>query len=91
MFGIDFHSRLHLILPTSYLSPRSLVYRSLLARRIINMQSNIKSRNLCDLSLSEKSKSIAFYIDNREEMVSQMFASLHRRELYELLPENLKV
>ncbi|VDM20684.1 unnamed protein product [Wuchereria bancrofti] len=37
-----------------------------------------------------KLKSIAFYIDNREEMVRHMFASLHRRELYELLPENLK-
>uniref|UniRef100_A0A0R3RWN0 Retrotransposon protein n=1 Tax=Elaeophora elaphi TaxID=1147741 RepID=A0A0R3RWN0_9BILA len=43
-----------------------------------------------DLRPEEKLKSIAFYIDNREEMVRHMFASLHRRELYELLPENLK-
>ncbi|EJW82052.1 hypothetical protein WUBG_07039 [Wuchereria bancrofti] len=42
------------------------------------------------VQLSGKLKSIAFYIDNREEMVRHMFASLHRRELYELLPENLK-
>ncbi|CAG9530642.1 unnamed protein product [Cercopithifilaria johnstoni] len=38
----------------------------------------------------EKLNSIAFYIDNREEMVRHMFASLHRKELYELLPKILK-
>ncbi|VIO94151.1 Uncharacterized protein BM_BM10092 [Brugia malayi] len=42
------------------------------------------------LHSEEKLKSISFYIDNREEMVRHMFASLHKRELYELLPENLK-
>ncbi|KAM3719314.1 Caspase activity and apoptosis inhibitor [Dirofilaria immitis] len=43
-----------------------------------------------DSRSKEKLKSIASYIDNREVMVRYMFASLHKRELYELLPENLK-
>uniref|UniRef100_A0A1I7VX35 Uncharacterized protein n=1 Tax=Loa loa TaxID=7209 RepID=A0A1I7VX35_LOALO len=43
-----------------------------------------------ELRPEEKLKSIAFYIDNREEMVRHMFASLQRKELYDFLPENLK-
>ncbi|OZC11362.1 hypothetical protein X798_01778, partial [Onchocerca flexuosa] len=61
--------------------------RSLPRRKKATQSDFLSSIDLCS---KEKSKSIAFYIDNREEMVHHMFASLHRRELYELLPENLK-
>ncbi|VDK68424.1 unnamed protein product [Litomosoides sigmodontis] len=43
-----------------------------------------------ELRSEGKLKSIAFYIDSREEMVRHMFASLRRGELNELLSENLK-
>ncbi|VDO34256.1 unnamed protein product [Onchocerca flexuosa] len=70
--------------------------RSLPRRKKATQSDFLSSIDLCSKEFRysccswKKSKSIAFYIDNREEMVHHMFASLHRRELYELLPENLK-
>ncbi|VDM93368.1 unnamed protein product, partial [Onchocerca ochengi] len=70
-----------------WMMSRCVLDRSLSVRKKATQSDFLSS---LDLRSKEKSKSIAFYIDNREEMVHHMFASLHRRELYELLPENLK-